>query len=56
MKHKIPKNIINHKKLYFRTQKNIMQIKSSDLTAPQSLKKSLRKNGHTFKQELEYFT
>ena len=33
-----------------------MQIRSRDLTAPQSLKKSLRKYGHTFKQELFYLT
>ena len=35
---------------------NIMQIRSRELTAPQSLKKSLRKNGHALEQELFYLT
>ena len=43
MKHYKP-----HKIIYTSEHTNIMQIKSRDLTAPQSLKKSLRKNGRTF--------
>ena len=50
MVHKTPKNNINQKKLknYTSEDTNIMQIRSRNLTAPQSLKKSLSKNGHTF--------
>ena len=33
-----------------------MQIRSRDLAAPQSLKKSLTKNGHTFYRKLFYLT
>ena len=35
-------------KKYTLEDTNIMQIRSRNLTAPQSLKKSLRKYGHTF--------
>ena len=34
--------------MYISENTNIMQLRSRDRTAPQSLKKSLRKNGHTF--------
>ena len=34
--------------MYISENTNIVQIRSRDRTATQSLKKSLRKNGHTF--------
>ena len=40
--------IIYTRKMYISENTNIMQIRSRDRTAPQGLKKSLRKNGHTF--------
>ena len=50
------KKIFKTTKNYLLQDTKIMQIRSRDLAAPQSLKKSLTKNGHTFYRKLFYLT